>query len=329
MSKSAYLLTILPGKFADIDEALSRLLKTRSGRALVSISTTRALLTSAIATEIEHCGSGHSLMDNLKGNGIYGARPVTPDEVVSLLSWREPTELALRPVLAKTDLVDCGYDWNVKRTRLVEAWEQIGGAAGIDWGDVLVGQIDTGYTEHPCLGWKDGRSPFVRTDIDRNFFYEEVYGEMDFWWEANTDLYSARDPITGAFGGHGTRTASILAGFDERAAAQRFPDGADKTFRGFYGAAPKVPHVPIRLSNSVWINNALEGLGERRRPACLLTAGIRHATVPGSWMPPHCSRLSFRIQRSCRWTGRPHESPGSRFREDGRGFPNQDHHHRR
>lgn len=295
MSKSAYLLTVLPGKFADIDEALSRHLKTRSGRALVSISTTRALLTSAIATEIEHCGSGRSLMDSLKGSGIYGARPVTPDEVVSLLSWREPAELAPRPVFAKADLVDGGYDWNVKRTRLVEAWEQVGGAADINWGDILVGQIDTGYTEHPCLGWREGHSPFVRTDLDRNFFYEEVYGEMGFWWEANTDLYSARDPLTGAFGGHGTRTASILASFDEREAAQRFPDGADKTFRGFYGAAPKVPHVPIRLSNSVWINNVLEGLGDAIEylmddvgcPIITLSMGV---TVP-TLLPERVCRL--------------------------------------
>ncbi len=107
--------------------------------------------------------------------GAERVEAVAPDQVAHLLSWREPSE---SPVERSTGgggrlLVD-GYDWHVKRSRLVEAWDSLGGARAIDWGSVVVGQIDSGYTEHPAPGWQNGQSPWLDTSRGGNFFYREL-----------------------------------------------------------------------------------------------------------------------------------------------------------
>jgi len=129
------------------------------------------------------------------------------------------------------------------------AWQQHWGCAkDIDYGNLIVGHIDTGFTQHPALGWKQGASPFVHTDRDRNFFYDELFPNPETSTLVFANPLSAEDPLTGASGGHGTRTASVLAGYSEE--------------ERFFGSAPRVPHVPVRISNSVWINNVMEGLSD-------------------------------------------------------------------
>jgi subtilisin family serine protease len=49
--------------------------------------------------------------------------------------------------------------------------------------------------------------------------------------------------LGGAFDGHGTRTASVLAGFDP------------SVDRPYLGAAPQVPYIPVRICDSVIINH--------------------------------------------------------------------------
>ena len=111
----------------------------------------------------------------------------------------------------------------------------------MDWGDVLVGHIDTGYTRHPVFRFgKSGTSPFLFNDLGKNFK------------EHNADPI---DPLDyNGHPGHGTRTSSVLCG--------NLPGR-------FVGVAPGVPIVPYRVTNTVL-------LGEKPRRARVAQA-IRHA----------------------------------------------------
>ena len=150
-------------------------------------------------------------------------------------------------------LVIDGVDWHLARTRLCAAWERVGGRDAIDWGTVVVGQIDTGWVAHPALGWpsrhaRGPASPFVLTDRDWNYFAAETDPEPGAGPSAASPRDTARDPLTGPNGGHGTRTGTVLAGHDPA--------------EGYYGAAPRVPYLPVRLSNCIEIGREIAGLGD-------------------------------------------------------------------
>lgn len=260
MSESAYLVTAAPNGLRRLETRLRDQLSDY-GASLVPISSRRAIVTARTALQAAEAHESRTFADLLRKWRVQEVRPISPAEVAELLRWRNPEEFTLERPAANQSLVDAGYDWHITRTRLVEAWQLLGGPDGIDWDGVKVGQIDTGYTEHPALGWANGRSPCVLTDQDRNVFYREIYGEHPPGPGVNTNPQSALDPLTGPNYGHGTRTASILAAFDERSDAKRTPGDNSQTVQGFYGAAPKVLHIPVRLSNSVLITDvAGEGL---------------------------------------------------------------------
>jgi len=249
MSHPAYLVTHPRNGYAGLERSLSAKLKRTRGSALVPISMSRSVLPAVCANEIARAGPGSALAERLRKLGATGLRPLGSRELMELLAWREPAELPQRPKAMNQKRVTASHDWHLGETGLDRAWTHWGGPGQISWGGVVVGHIDTGFTGHPCLGWQGGASPFVLTDRDRNFFYDELYpGPESGAPHPDADPHSAEDPLTGAFAGHGTRTASVLAGYAP----------ADN----FFGAAPRVPHVPIRISNSVWINNVMEGLAD-------------------------------------------------------------------
>lgn len=147
-------------------------------------------------------------------------------------------------------LVVDGVDWHLARTRLSSAWALAGGRDTIDWGPVVVGQIDTGWVAHPALGWPAhaahaDSSAFLLTERDWSYFAAETDPEPGI---APMPRDTARDPLTGPNGGHDTRTGSVLAGHDPGS--------------GYYGAAPRVPYLPLRLSNCIEIGRDIGGLGD-------------------------------------------------------------------
>ncbi len=121
--------------------------------------------------------------------------------------------------------------WNHDLVRAPEALAQLPKRPDgkIDWGQpgepqaVKVGQLDTGYTRHPALGFADGAdSAFLCAD------------------EGSDCLQPRRgtpeDPlkkVKAMIPGHGTRTATALAGDNE----------------DYQGIAPGLPIIPFRVTN--------------------------------------------------------------------------------
>lgn len=231
MSESAWLITHSARRYEQLNAAVSANLKRTGGNALVPVSAMRSLLSATAANEIRRAQPEAGLDKILRGMGAQEARPIGDGEVLKLLAWRDPIELPPRPAPAaaagSTARGAGKLDWHLADTGFGNAWQRLGGANAIDYGNVIVGQIDTGFTQHPALGWKQGSSQFVLTDRDRNFFYEELSPHPEIPSFVFGSPYSAEDPLTGAFGGHGTRTASVLAGHYEA--------------ENFFGAAPRVP----------------------------------------------------------------------------------------
>lgn len=256
MAESWYQITAAPARLARIAAQAREATGASHGDPVLAVGSRRiVLLPVAARAMIEkasaQAGKSLALEDVLKGAG--DVKEIAPARVAELLAAREPAELAAVPRLAlgEDDLVINNWDWHVERTGLVEAWKELGGPDGIDWGNIRVGQIDTGYRPHPCLGFDaTDRSTFVLTDFDRNFFDVPGGVEPDPITGIGRPIGSedsALDPLLGSpYDGHGTRTGSILAGRDKA--------------RNYFGAAPQVPYIPVRISNSVIINNVQPGL---------------------------------------------------------------------
>lgn len=259
MAQLWYQITAGPDKLARIAEQAREATGSRNGDAVLAVGSHRIiLLPDAARAMIEKASlqagnrKARSLAEVIKG--AKDVKEIAPGRVADLLAAREPEELAAVPRLIpdEGDLFIDGWDWHVKRTRLVEAWDILGGPDSIDWQNVRVGQIDTGYRPHPCLGFDaTGRSAFVLTDFDRNFFDVPGGVEPDPITGIGRSIGSedsALDPLGGPYYGHGTRTGSVLAGRDAA--------------KNYFGAAPRVPYIPVRISDSVIINNVQPGLAQ-------------------------------------------------------------------
>ncbi len=121
-------------------------------------------------------------------------------------------------------------DWNLGMVGAREAWEHLPKHAdgAIDWGDIRVGHLDTGYTRHPIFGDWDASESWLRPDLGR-------------------DIVAGRDDPTDPLDyegnpGHGTRTCSVICGNARR---------IDPDDESELGVAPGLPVVPFRCVTSV------------------------------------------------------------------------------
>jgi Subtilase family len=192
----------------------------------------RAPLVRALGVEYPHIGVGPLF----KIIGIERARQVSDTETVALLAGRDLADLEPRRIVEPASS-QAGFDWHLALTRVPQAWALLGGPDQIDWSGVRVGQIDTGYTEHPALGFP--AASWVRTDLARSFVPEPSgeHGSI-----LAPELGNGRDNLDGFNAGHGTRIGATISGH-----APAAPGGA------FYGVAPKVPLVPVRITDTVEI----------------------------------------------------------------------------
>lgn len=141
-------------------------------------------------------------------------------------------------------------DWNLRMVRARQALALLPrGPDGeaVDWGDLRVAHLDTGYTRHPVFG-----------DWDRG----------DRWMRPaeGIDLIDGGDPLDPCdyegSPGHGTRTASVLCGLAE-----------DPRVASGIGVAPRLPVVPCRVVR--WVVLSPESARER------VAEGLRFARRQG------------------------------------------------
>jgi subtilisin family serine protease len=147
-------------------------------------------------------------------------------------------------------------DWNLRMVRSREAralLPQLPGAPGqVDWEDLRVGHLDTGFTEHPVFGdWATG-AIWLRTGDGLNL--------REGGFDAHDPLDYEGNP------GHGTRTCSVVCGDAAPLPGEAPPESE-------IGVAPRLPVVPCRIVNRVVLTP------ERNRAA--VAAGIRHCRAKG------------------------------------------------
>lgn len=190
-----------------------RLFRYREGTVLLAPHLLRAL-------QLQYGPAGALAI--LESAGLVDGKPVRWREVigwaqVNIETWA-PHEV-FEPMLAHSAR---GLDWHLALCNVYRAWISVGGSDSIDWKSVRVGQIDTGYTEHPVFGFP--KAPWTDVAGARTFIPDPPPG-------------GGLDTLSGPSGGHGTTSASICCGFDPAA--------------GYFGVAPRVPLVPARISDCV------------------------------------------------------------------------------
>lgn len=241
---------------------LARLLRKKAGLSagdpVTPVGAHRLLVTPEAASAM---GNTHTkFVSAMTSHGAVELVELTDEHAVTLLAAREPSELPFPKAKAASPVLGDQYDWHLQAARVPGAWSQINGGNfdSIDWTGIKVGQIDTGFCEHPVLGWSGGSSTTIDTGNDKNLFP----GDFSLPTYSPDD---AHDPLRGApNAGHGTRTGSVLAGFSVMT--------QDATsMRGYFGAAPKVPYIPVRISDSIAISHVQVPLAD----------AIKHLTNTG------------------------------------------------
>jgi len=229
-------------------------------------------------------------MDGAAANaaGVNAFQRVSPDELVAITSLRDPqaglSSFALRdrdvealpPVaIDPPEFSWAGQyqgkpvqmDWHVASIGLPKAWEILGANGPGAYSHIKVGHIDTGYTEHPALGFGSLSGSWLRPDLGKNLWKEKVnafpIAEGPDRWSSTPEYDGQRDNLTGAHGGHGTRTCSVLAGL--------FAPAGMPISHPFFGAAPGAMVIPYRITDSVIIDHVPD----------LLAAAIKDSVAKG------------------------------------------------
>lgn len=142
-------------------------------------------------------------------------------------------------------------DWQFAAVGLPKVWAGLAQDDLDRYSRVLVGHIDTGYTEHPALGFGSQGGSWIKAELGTNFWKKRIEipsgsGEVDRW-SSVAEYPGPRDNLTGAHAGHGTRTGGTLAGL--------FTADDDAVTFPFFGAAPGASVIPYRITDSVLVDH--------------------------------------------------------------------------
>jgi subtilisin family serine protease len=184
----------------------------------------------------------------LKVLGIAHMQALRDEDAVGALQGRDPVELPRRATQTQPD---AALDWHLRAVNVEPAWQLLGGPDQIDWQSTKVAHLDTGYTEHPAFGFP-GASWIDQTHADTDVPLPPN-GNPHF---QPPEPGGGRDTVQGLFGGHGTRVGATLCGWHPQAPQ-----------RPYLGVAPRVPYLPMRITDSVWINHAQRQLARTMRQA--------------------------------------------------------------
>lgn len=193
----------------------------------------RAPLLRALEADYADPGAGPLL----RALGVVRIDPIDDEQAVALVALRDATQLPGRAPAPRPR--GAPLDAHLKQSRVPEAWALLGGPEAIDWGGVRVGLIDTGYAEHPAFGFPG--ASWIDATLARTFVPVPNEGEASLFPD---EPGGGRDTLEGMSAGHGTRIGATLCGHAPAAAG-----GA------YHGVAPKVPLVPVRITDSVLVNH--------------------------------------------------------------------------
>jgi len=207
---------------------------------LVALSPQRALLPATTLLALQRAYGKRGAEAVLRAAGVRAHRPLDDADAMDQLRQRDLATLpprAARPAALR--------QWHLDEVNVRPAWQHFGGPLAIDWTGIKVGQVDTGYLPHPVFGFP--AAPWVDTAAGRTFF---APGEGS----GGPGPGGGVDANEFRFDGHGTRVASVICGHDPAA-----PGGP------YLGIAPRVPLVPVRIANDVFVSHAQRELAEALR----------------------------------------------------------------
>lgn len=213
--------------FSEVNAALLEAIEDEEGRIITPLGNDRFVLARPVSKKLLRGRNRDQLFAFLKR--LHGVESVSFEraDVLRREYSKRPAvaaPAATPPVL--TGALVRQAQWNLNLVKAPAAWKMFPGALqAAPWQGIRVGHIDTGYTEHPVLGFAQHTSCIVRAHEGINFRESESL---------------PLDPLGGGGQpGHGTRTMSILCGH----------------IRGvFLGVAPSVTVIPYRISDSVAID---------------------------------------------------------------------------
>ena len=136
------------------------------------------------------------------------------------VEYAEPDAVLVHPFveLPEPPGKNLARDWHLRAIRAPQAWKLFEKAGRLPGEGILIGHLDTGWTQHPAVPGADRLRPGV-----------------DLW---DTHRPDARDPLeqgTGLSPGHGTATLCLLAAHHE----------------DYRGVATHAQVLPVRVSPSV------------------------------------------------------------------------------
>ena len=207
---------------------------------LTPLAPREALLAGSTLLALQRAYGANGREAVLHEAGVTAHAAVTDQQALDKMAQRNLATLPARAAVAGVPRL-----WHLDAANVRSAWQHWGGPDNIAWGNVKVGQIDTGYTRHPVFGF--GAQPWVDVAAGRTFF--AVGGDG-----GGPGPGDGVDPVQTMMDGHGTRVGSVICG-DDRAA----PGGA------YLGVAPRVPLVPVRIANVVLISHAQRELAQAIR----------------------------------------------------------------
>lgn len=233
---------------AEVERSLRRYLPGLDTR-LWPVGVTQAVLRAPLVRALEADYPAIGVGPLLAALGIARIDAIDDATSARLVALRDVRHLPRRvaPALRGAPGV---LDWHLRQSKVPEAWALLGGPDAIDWRGIKIGHLDTGYSEHPALGFP--AATWIDQANARTFMPDPPVGDA---WPPAPEPGSGRDNLSGGSAGHGTRIGATICGHAPGAAG-----GA------FYGVAPKAPLVPVRITDSVWINARQRAFGD----------GVRH-----------------------------------------------------
>jgi hypothetical protein len=173
MAQADYAKVILgednPLTFAQYAEHLAELAGPGLDVGVVQVGVHEALVRPHILRHLEQHHPGLTMEELLVDRaGADRTETVPEEDARALYRQRVPEDLELRPPRPVPEAAG-GLLWHLQAVNVQPAWDALGGVDAIDWHDIRIGQIDTGYTLHQAFGHGPGHESWIAATDCRTF----------------------------------------------------------------------------------------------------------------------------------------------------------------